>query len=139
MDAGTGANQRRHQQPPDRPGGLGGFDDARAVVHYAFTFWNSSSSSRLRLFSFFGTSMRTRATTSPLPPPFSFGAPRPLIRSSLPSSEPEGIFNETAPSGVGTSTLPPSAAVGKLTGTSTSRSASPRRWYSGEGATRVTT
>src|SRR4029079_17709287 len=99
---------------------------ARVVVHPA-TFWNSSSSSRPRLLSFFGTSIFTRATRSPLPPPFSFGAARPLIFRSLPSSEPAGIFRETAPSGVGTSTRPPSAAVGKLTGTSTSRSATPRR------------
>ena len=53
----------------------------------------------------------------PCPSRSSFGAPRPLIRSSLPSSEPAGIFSETAPSGVGTSTLPPSAAVGNETGT----------------------
>ena len=33
------------------------------------------------------------------PSPFSFGAPRPLTRSSLPSSVPAGTFNETRPSG----------------------------------------
>src|SRR3954451_13856446 len=98
------------------------------VVDHPATFWNSSSSSRPRLFSFFGTSIFTRASRSPLPPPFSFGAPRPLIFSSLPSSEPAGILRATWPSGVGTSTRPPSAAVGKLTGTSTSRSAAPPRW-----------
>src|SRR5262249_1877051 len=101
---------------------------AGMVRGHPATFWNSSSSSRLRLFSFFGTSIFTRASRSPLPPLFSFGAPRPLIFSSFPSSEPAGIFSETGPSGVGTSTRPPSAAVGKLTGTSTSRSAAPRRW-----------
>src|SRR5581483_5937462 len=68
----------------------------------------------------------------------SFGAPRPLIRSSLPSSEPDGIFSDTAPSGVGTSTLPPSVAVANETGTFTTRS-SPRRSYVSERATRVTT
>src|SRR5580765_3034323 len=101
---------------------------ARVVSAHPATFWNSSSNSRPRLLSFFGTSIFTRASRSPLPPPFSFGAPRPLIFSSLPSSDPAGILRETAPSGVGTSTRPPSAAVGKLTGTSTSRSATPRRW-----------
>src|SRR6185436_13585856 len=52
--------------------------------------------------------------------------------------EPAGILSETAPSGVGTWTLPPRAAVGKETGTSTIRS-SPRRSYVGEASTRVTT
>src|SRR5215218_2261464 len=103
-------------------------DHVAGVVLHPATFWNSSSSSRPRLFSFFGTSIFTRASRSPLPPPFSFGAPRPLILSSFPSSEPAGIFSETWPSGVGTSTRPPRVAVGKLTGTSTSRSAAPRRW-----------
>src|SRR4051794_14405285 len=82
--------------------------------------------------------MRTRASTSPLPEPEIFGAPRPLMRSSLPSSEPAGTFNDTAPSGVGTSTEPPSAAVGYDTGTCTTRS-SPRRSYVADGVTRVTT
>ena len=68
----------------------------------------------------------SRASTSPLPP-LSFGAPRPLIRKSFPCSEPAGIFSETAPSGVGTSTSVPSAASASDTGTSTTRSA-PRRW-----------
>ena len=55
----------------------------------------------------------------------------PCMRSSLPSSEPAGTFSETVPSGVGTSTVAPSAASGYVTGTSTTRSA-PRRSYSGE-------
>src|SRR5438270_782847 len=87
---------------------------ARALVqevvvfaHQPPTFLSCSSSSRSFLFMRFGTSMRTRASTSPLPEPFSLGAPLPLIRSSLPSSEPAGILSETVPSGVGTSTEPP--------------------------------
>ncbi len=52
-----------------------------------------------------------------MPPPESFGAPRPRMRSSLPSSEPAGTFSETAPSGVGTWTVVPSAASGNDTGT----------------------
>src|SRR5205085_5407677 len=56
----------------------------------------------------------------------------------LPSSEPAGIFSETGPSGVATSTEPPSAAVAYDTGTCTTRS-SPRRSYVGDGSTRVRT
>src|SRR5262249_19109068 len=74
----------------------------QVVLHQVSTFFRSSRSPRPFLFPPFGTWMRTRASTSPLPDPFSFGAPRPLIRSSLPSSEPAGIFSETGPSGVGT-------------------------------------
>src|SRR4249920_2413836 len=95
-------------------------------LHQPTPFCSSSRSSRSFLFTRFGTWIRRRASTSPLPLPLSFGAPRPLIRRSLPSSEPAGILSETAPSGVGTSTLPPSAAVGNETGTCTIRS-SPRR------------
>src|SRR4051812_22832174 len=107
-------------------------------LHQPTAFCSSSRSSRSFLFTRFGTWIRRRASTSPLPEPESFGAPRPLIRRSLPSSEPAGILSDTGPSGVGTSTLPPSAAVGKETVTSTIRS-SPRRSYVSEGATRVTT
>src|SRR5437660_10053540 len=106
--------------------------------HQPTPFCSSSRSSRSFLLTRFGTWMRTRASTSPLPEPLRRGAPRPLIRSSLPSSEPAGILRDTVPSGVGTSTLPPSAAVGNETGTWTIRS-SPRRSYVGEGSTRVTT
>src|SRR5207237_9216976 len=98
----------------------------QVLVHQPPTFFNSSRSSRSFLLTRFGTWMRTRASTSPLPEPFSFGAPRPLIRISLPSSEPAGIFSETGPSGVGTSTEPPSVAVGYDTAACTTRS-SPRR------------
>src|SRR5207248_6318652 len=45
-------------------------------------FWSSSIASRSRFVSFFGTEIRTRASTSPRPEPLSFGAPRPRIRSS---------------------------------------------------------
>src|SRR5919204_2973617 len=75
-------------------------------------FFSSSSASRSFFVSFFGTLTRTRASRSPLPEPLSFGAPRPRIRRSLPSCEPAGTFRETAPSGVGTSTLAPRAASG---------------------------
>ena len=51
-----------------------------------------------------------------MPPPFSFGAPRPLTRSSFPFSEPGGTLSETGPSGVGTSTVAPSAASAYVTG-----------------------
>ena len=60
------------------------------------------------------------------------------MRSSLPSCEPAGTLSWTGPSGVGTSTLAPSAASAYVTGTSITRS-SPRRSYSFEGVTRVTT
>src|SRR5262249_59306934 len=101
-------------------------DRAVGGVHQPAPFCSSSRSSRSFLLTRLGTSMRTRASTSPLPEPLSLGAPRPLIRSSLPSSEPAGILSETRPSGVATSTLPPSAAVGEETDTCTIRS-SPRR------------
>src|SRR5437764_638931 len=101
-------------------------------------FCSSSRSSRSRFFSFFGTVTRTRASRSPRPEPFSFGAPLPLTRSSVPSCVPGFTLTETAPSGVGTSTVAPSAASENVTGTSTTRSL-PRRSYSFEGCTRVTT
>src|SRR5262249_7698299 len=113
--------------------------DRAFVAHGVFcTFWSSSSSSRSFLFGFLGTAIVSRASTSPLPLPFSFGAPRPLMRKSLPLSEPAGIFSETGPSGVGTSTFAPSAASANVTGTSTSRSA-PRPLYTGDSVTLVTT
>src|SRR5215210_8082981 len=102
------------------------------------TFWSSSRASRSFFVSFFGTVTFRRASRSPRPPPFSFGAPRPLTFSNLPSCEPAGTLSEILPSGVGTSTVAPSAASGYVTGTSTTRS-EPRRSYSGDVATRVTT
>src|ERR671937_240723 len=101
-------------------------------------FWSSSIASPSRFFGFFGAEIRTRARTSPRPEPPSFGAPRPRIRRSFPSSEPAGTFSDTGPSGVGTSTFAPRAASAYVTGTFTTRSA-PRRSYNGEGSTRVTT
>ena len=47
------------------------------------TFWSASSASRSAFVSFVGTVTRTRARRSPLPPPFSFGAPWPRTRSVL--------------------------------------------------------
>ena len=46
---------------------------------------NSSSASRCAFVSFAGTATRSRASRSPRPSPFSFGAPRPLTRRSFPS------------------------------------------------------
>src|SRR5262249_2422208 len=108
---------------------------ARAVVHQLNSFSRGlafcalrrfSSASRSAFVSFFGTCTRSRASRSPRPLPFSFGAPRPLTRSSLPSLEPAGTFSETRPSGVGISTVAPRAASSNVTGTSSTRS-SPRR------------
>ena len=65
------------------------------------TFPDSSSSWRCSSFSRFGTSSLSRAWTH-LAAARELGAPRPRMRSSLPSSEPAGTFSETAPSGVGT-------------------------------------
>ena len=62
----------------------------RGDRHQPPAFCNSSSSSRCFLLTRFGTSIRTRTSTSPLPAPFSLGAPRPLMRRSLPSSVPDG-------------------------------------------------
>ena len=74
-------------------------EEVVVLRHHLLTFFSSSSSSRSRFDSFFGTAIRTRAITSPRPEPFSFGAPWPRTRSSLPSSEPAGIFSETGPVG----------------------------------------
>ena len=54
-----------------------------------------SSASRSCLDSFDGTAIRRRASRSPLPVPFSLGAPRPLTRSVLPSVEPAGTLTRT--------------------------------------------
>src|SRR5581483_7438090 len=109
---------------------LGGDGDhvagAGALVHQPPAFCSSSSRSRCLRDTFLGTSIRMRASTSPRPPPFTCGTPRPLMRSSFPSSVPAGTFSDTGPSGVGASTVPPSAAVENGTGTATTRS-SPRR------------
>ena len=77
----------------------GPWSEIVVLRHQPFAFFSSSSSSRSFLFTRFGTSMRTRASTSPLPEPLSLGAPRPLMRISFPSSVPAGIFSETGPSG----------------------------------------
>src|SRR5215204_2477482 len=119
---------------------VGGDGDhvAGPLVEHHRTFPSSSRSSRSRLFTRVGTWMRTRASTSPLPPPFVRVAPRPRMRSSFPSVDPAGTFSETAPSGVGTSSVAPSAACGNETGTSTRRS-SPRRSYVSDASTLMTT
>src|SRR6187402_746094 len=101
--------------PPSRSRGC-----SRSTSPYA------SSASFSAFVSFFGTVTRRRASRSPLPPPFSFGAPRPFTRRSFPFSEPAGTFRATGPCGVGIWTLAPSAASGYVTGTSSRRSA-PRR------------
>src|SRR5262249_29927181 len=103
------------------------------------TFCSSSSASRSFFVSFFGTLNRSRAIKSPLPLPFSLGAPWPRMRSCRPSCVPAGTLRDTRPPyGVGTSTLAPSAASVYVTGTSTTRSLS-RRWNSFDGCTLVTT
>src|SRR5438132_3391746 len=102
-------------------------------------FRSSSIASRSFFDSFFGTVRRRRASKSPRPPPFSFGAPWPRILSSCPSWEPGFTFNEMrSPYGVGTSTVAPRAASAYVTGTSITRS-EPRRSKSFDGVTRVTT
>src|SRR5262249_54611785 len=130
---------------------LGGDGDhvAGRVVHQATipsrgfsreTFCRFSIASRSAFVTFLGTASFTRARRSPLPAPFSFGAPRPRTRSIVPSCVPGLTFSVTGPaSGVGTETLAPSAASGYVTGRSTTRSASPRRLNVGDSATRVTT
>src|SRR6266576_5350871 len=93
--------QVRHRSPHENSASRGSSWDC---------FCSSSSSSRSRFFSFFGTSTLTRASRSPRPEPFSFGAPLPFTRSSVPSCVPGFTFTETGRSGVGTSTVAPSAA-----------------------------
>src|SRR4029078_6543231 len=101
-------------------------------------FCRFSIASRSALESLVGMLTRSRASRSPFPLPFSLGAPRPLTFSIFPSCEPAGTWSATRPSGVGISTVAPSAASAYVTGTSSKRSA-PRRSYSGDAATRVTT
>src|SRR5688500_1565197 len=55
---------------------------AGPVGHQRLTFRSSSSSSRSFFETFAGTVSFSRASRSPLPPPLSFGAPRPLTLSS---------------------------------------------------------
>src|SRR6476646_1064793 len=109
---------------------------ARPTVHQLNAFsrgsspetcWSFSIASFSAFESFFGTVTWTRAIRSPLPEPLRRGAPRLRMRRSLPSSVPAGTFSCTGPSGVGTSTVAPRAASANVTGTSISRSASPRR------------
>ena len=73
---------------------------------------SASIASRSFFDSFFGTVSFTRARTLPRPEPFSFGAPLPFTRSSVPSSVPGLTFTVTGPSGVGTCTCAPSVASG---------------------------
>src|SRR5206468_6811646 len=108
------------------------------LFHQAPAFWSSSSSSRCFFVSFFGTVSFTRARTSPRPEPFRRGAPLPFTRSKVPSTVPGLTLTVTGPSGVGTSALAPRAASENGTAMSTTRS-EPRRVYSFDGSTRVTT
>src|SRR4051794_9097426 len=88
--------------------------------------------------SFCGTVTLIRASRSPLPPPLSFGAPRPFTRRSFPFSVPAGTLRLTGPSGVGISIVAPRTASGYVMGTSRTRSAS-RRSYRGDRSTATTT
>src|SRR5262249_14139385 len=75
------------------------------------SFWNSSSASRSFFVSFFGTLRRSRAIRSPLPLPFSFGAPWPRRRSCRPAWVPAGTWSDRGgPEGVGPWTGAPSPA-----------------------------
>src|SRR5262249_41798100 len=63
-----------------------------------------------------GTATSTRTMRSPVP--FLDSTPRPFTRNTLPELVPAGIFNVTgSPSSVGTRSLVPSAASGKVIGT----------------------
>ena len=87
---------------------------SRGLASRAPALVSLSSASRSAFVSFAGTLIRSRASRSPRPEPLSFGAPRPLTRRSLPSWEPAGTFSDTRPSGVGISTVAPSAASSKV-------------------------
>src|ERR687893_52841 len=104
---------------------------------------SSARASRIsfsRLFSFLGTTTRTRTTRLPgSPPPLARGAPAPRTLNRLPSCVPAGNLSFTVPPpGRGASISAPSAASTKLTGTST-RKSSPRRSKTECSATRVNT
>src|SRR5262249_57442428 len=122
-------------------GEVGGDGDhvAGAIVHQlnsfsrGLAFWalrRFSSASRSAFVSFLGTCTRSRASRSPRPPPFSFGAPRPLTRRSLPSLEPAGTFSETRRPAAGTSPPPPAPPPPNVRGTSTPRPSRRPPWSS---------
>ena len=85
-----------------------------------------------------GTSKMMRTTRSPVPMPRRDGMPLPRKRKSFPFGVPDGILRLATPSGVGTSTDPPTAAMIGDTGTSTARS-SPSLTNISESRTRTTT
>ncbi len=71
-----------------------------------------------------GSTISTSASRSPLAP--FFGAtPCPLIRSFLPLEVPGGMWSETVPLGVGTSTLAPATASPSVTGRRTQQVVAP--------------
>src|SRR5207244_716090 len=87
-------------EPDEAAGGDQDQDRGRheysASLGFSFETLRRFSSASFSAFeSFFGTVTRTRASRSPLPEPFSRGAPWPLIRSSFPFSEPGAIFRLT--------------------------------------------
>ena len=72
----------------------------------------------------FGTCTSILTFRSPVPSPFTRGAPLPLMLSTVSSCVPAGTRTRTfVPSGAGTTMLAPSAASATVTGTSTSTSA----------------
>src|SRR5690554_5820479 len=74
-------------------------------------FSNHSCSLLVR---FSGTYTFTLISSSPLPNPFTDGKPLLRNRNTLPGCVPGSIFTLATPSMVGTSTVPPRAAIGKL-------------------------
>src|SRR5690606_23149282 len=85
-------------------------------------FWMAAS--KARSFSFCsavrltGVSTCMRQNRSPTPLSRTERTPLPRRRNRLPDCVSGGTLSTTLPSSVGTSTVPPSAAVAKLTGTS---------------------
>ena len=115
---GTGRSASRPRESPSRA--------ARAARRAPCSDSSSCrSSSRCSVDRCTGVSTTTRQNRSPRAPPRTGFTPLSRRRNTRPDWVSAGILSDTSPSSVGTSTVPPSAAVAKLIGTSQLR-CSPR-------------
>ena len=113
---------------------------ARRGSNFSFgsVLLSCSRAARCSLVSFFGVTACTVKNKSPRPRPDTSGIPLPRSRKTAPDCVPSGTLNESFPSSVGTSMLPPSASVVKFSGISHARLL-PSRRKNGCGATSMKT